>query len=345
MSNTEPGDLQSSSSIPTTPPVGLGFAFDPKASHAQRQDSPTRSLRPQASPTQHRSPSQRSDHISPSNSTSYAPLATPPATASGSRPATPAAVASASRPSSRPTTPSLSPLSLKRLGRNPSSNSTLAPGPPSPAADSIRKIALRDAGNIESFRYEHGGAASATIKAPARSRSHSALPGEEGNDLAPVATPSRSASLKIERGGAVGKPPLPLPLALQGRTRSESNHSQVSSGSSIAPASRTDSTLSSPARSRSNSTAQPSQPLFPPSSSTGFQPSPPSSPNTAAQTIAGVFKSSSAGKKERERKGSVSTVGGEADARTRSGSNESQVSGGRVARALGLGRRQHSGGA
>jgi hypothetical protein len=344
MSNADAAEPQSSGSIPTTSQVGLGFAFGPNAS--QPQGSPTRSVRrPPASPTQHRSPSQRSEQISPSNSASLAPLATPPPPMGGSRPSTPAAAASASRPNSRPTTPSLSPLSLKRLDRNPSSNSALTPGPPSPAADSIRKVALRDAGNIESFPYEHGAAANATIKAPARSRSHGALPGEEGNDLVPVVTPSRSASLKIERGGAVGQPPSPLPLALQGRTRSESNHSQVSSGSSIVPVSRADSTLSSPARSRSNSTAQPSRPLFPPSSSTGLQPSPPPSPNTAARTIAGVFKSSSAGKKERERKGSVSTLGGEGDARARSGSNESQVSGGRVARALGLGRRQHSGGA
>lgn len=333
-------DASAHGSVPATPPVGLGFGFDPNVAHSQpatANSSPSRSLRPPISPTRQRSSSSNyfSDRVSPAPSTSNVPFATPPATANPG--------------GSRPGTPSLSPLSLKRLSRGLSSRSThnTASGPPSPAG-SGRRVAPSEASAVDNFVFEQGGLGTATLKAPIRSKSHSVLPGEAGNDLVPVQPPSRSVSMKVDsRAGGGGRPgwsqpPRPLPLNLQQtseRSRSESNQSGVSSGeSSIATPptgpSRAESTLSSPARSRSNSTAQPLLPLS--SSSANAQPSPPPSPSITSSSIAGLLKG---GKKERERKASI-TAAGEADPRSRSGSNESQTSGSRVARALGLGRRQ-----
>lgn len=331
---TGPGadDASIDGSLPSTPPVGLGFAHERDSGQARADGattSPTRSLRPPISPTHQRSTSSNlSSQISPASSATSVPTASsPPPTGSDSRPTTP--VVSGSRQGSRPSTPSRSPLSLKRLSRNPSATSALASNP-----------AAAEAG----FRYE-GAGADATIKAPMRTRSHSALPGEQGNDLMPVQAPSRSVSLKVERRSSGRMPPPPLPLPGQGRNRSETIYSQVSSGSSATPdtgaTSRAESTLSSPARSRSGSAAPPPPPLLMHhSSSSMYQPSPPPSPNISATTISNLLKSTSLGKKSekgRERKASFSAA--DAEARTRSGSNESQVSGGRVARVFGLGKR------
>ena len=315
--------------LPSTPPVGLGLGFDRDAGSAQSEGAnttPARSLRPPISPTQQRSTSSNlsSQASSTSPSADVPSAASPQAESGSSRPSTP--VIAGSRPISRPSTPHRSPLSLKRLSRNPSTISALAP---------------------TALTTSNGGtAADVTTRAPTRSRSHSVLSGQ--NDLAPLKQPNRSVSMKLQRKSSAGRgppPPPPMPLAEQSRTRTESAYSEVSSGSSHTPVtgatSRAESTFSSPARSRSNSTQRPPPLLMHRSSSSTYQPSPPPSPNIAVSTISNLLKSSSLGKKERERKGSFSSTV-DADGRVRSGSNESQVGGGRVARALGLGKRHVS---
>lgn len=316
-------------SLPSMPPVGLGFGFDRNAEQARADGadtSPTRSLRPPLSPKRQRSTSSDlSGQISPSPSSTHIPSAAAPApptsVGSGSRPTTPGTPI---RANSRPNTPQRSPLSLKRLSRNPSGTSTLA--------------------SVDG---------DGTIKAPMRSRSHSALGAEAGNDLAPAQPlPNRSVSMKLRRKSNAGRGPPPPPpadsLAARGQSRSESAHSGVSSGSSQTPhtgsTSRAESTLSSPARSRASSAAHPTPPLLVHHSSSSMsQASPPPSPHfgPSNSSISNIL---SLGKNARERKGSMSSAV-DADGRGRSGSNASQISGGRVARALGLARRQPSGGA
>lgn len=241
-----------------------------------------------------------------------------------------------------PQQPSLSPISLRKIGRSPSAssgtnNNNSAPPSPTPV-DSIRKISLRDQDAIESFRTFQ----SNTIGLP---------------PPLPSPTPTTSHVFPTRRPTAIQIPAIGSIDNINNRKRSESNSSNPSGGvpgvgSNLVTRSRSGSNLSTTSSSISRGKAinnhLPTSPITPLISP--LPPTPPSGslkPNLSQQQSGEEVHKLL--KKERRISSGGSATGeigigvgsGTGLPRGRSGSNDSAVSSGpgRVARALGLGKR------
>ncbi|KAI5476735.1 hypothetical protein MNV49_007325 [Pseudohyphozyma bogoriensis] len=286
------------------------------------------------------------------------PLATPPLSSHGI-------------PNPTTTTPTLSPLSLKRIGRTASSTSSANPisSPPSPAVESIRKIGLRDQNAIDTFKNHSQGMARSASYATIGGESETGSVASVSGSTRPRVAGQRSASfstgvvpgsavarVRAERsenvgsvraasaggeggssdGAALGETGTPSELAIN-RSRSGSNLSTGSSGTGVtrpipAPLAPTTKILRAPLE---------SPPPTPPSAT--------SKPALRTQSSQGQESPSPTPtpvKKERRLSAVVNAVLGEEAAtkgRDRRGSNDSQAAGpGRFARVMGLGKKEKS---